>query len=111
MNYQANELKRNIEYAQKSDYTITNGIVRWDSNNQVPPADMVEAIATFESSVDVEASKAAREVDNAAFIEQYIKGQASRTEEQKREEAFEMRAAFGPGEKVVNIITGEVSYT
>lgn len=104
---EAAELARNIEYAQKSDYTITNGIVRWDSNNQVPPADMVEAIATFEDSVDVEASKAARQIDNAAFIEQYIKAQANRSEDQIREERMEARAAFGPGETVVNVFSGE----
>jgi hypothetical protein len=104
---EARELARNVEYAQKSAYTITDGIVRWDSNNQVPPADMVEAIATFESSVDVEASKAAREVDNAAFIAQYIKNQSNRSEEQIREERFEARAAMGPGVEMVNIITGE----
>jgi hypothetical protein len=72
---------------------------------------MIIAIKTFEPTVDVEASKAAREVDNARFIEQYIKGQASRTEEQLAEERFEARAAFGPGEKLVNVITGEVTYT
>jgi len=104
---EAAELARNIEFAQKSSYTITDGIVRWDSNNQVPPADMVEAIATFESSVDVAASKAAREEDNARFIAEYIKNQSNRSEEQKREERFEARAAMGPGVEMVNIITGE----
>lgn len=106
----AQDLARNVEYAQKGGYTITNGIVRWDSNNNVPPADMVAAIATFED-IDVEACAAARDVDNARFIEQYITMQANRTEEQIAEENYERRAAFGPGEKLVNVITGEVSYS
>jgi hypothetical protein len=33
------------------------------------------------------------------------------TDEQRAEEAFEMRAAFGPGETVVDIVTGERFYT
>lgn len=42
-------------------------------------------------------------------IKQYIENQAKRTQEQRDEELFEMRAAFGEGETVVNIFTGEVT--
>ena len=37
----------------------------------------------------------------------YRAARARRTPEQIAEEAYEMRAAFGPGIEVVNVITGE----
>ena len=55
----------------------------------------------------VDATEAAREVSNKLAIEAYIKAQANRTPEQIAEERFEARAAVGPGEKIVNVFTGE----
>src|SRR6056300_1756226 len=60
---------------------------------------------------DVEATAAAREVSNKLAIAAYIEGQKNRTPEQIAEERFEARAAFGAGEKIVNIITGETYYS
>jgi hypothetical protein len=40
-------------------------------------------------------------------LEEYRANQARRTPEQIAEENYEMLAAFGPGVKVVNIITGK----
>ena len=44
-------------------------------------------------------------------VAQYIEAQKNRTPEQIAEERFEARAAFGPGEKMVNVLTGEIYYT
>lgn len=108
---EARELADNIAYAKKSDYTIdARGVVTWDSNGQVPPADMVAAIATFED-ICIDSCAKVREEMNAAFIADYIKAQANRTEDQIREERFEARAAFGEGETVVNVFTGETYRT
>lgn len=41
----------------------------------------------------------------------YREARANMTDEQRAEEAYEMRAAFGPGETVVDIFTGERFYT
>lgn len=102
------ELARNVEYVEKDgrDYTIENGVVRWNSNGQVPPRDMLDAIATLED-IDLDACIAAREADNRAFFAEYANARKNMTEEQKAEEAYERRAAFGPGEEVVDVITGE----
>jgi hypothetical protein len=67
---------------------------------------MVEAIATFEN-IDIEASTAARDEETAASIAKYIEARKNISDEQKAEEAYERRAAFGPGETVVNVLTGE----
>jgi len=45
------------------------------------------------------------------IIEAYKAAQALRTPEQLAEEKFEMRAAFGPGVKVINVITGKETTT
>lgn len=49
----------------------------------------------------------ARGVCSDCFIKEYVAARAGRTPEQLAEEAFERRAAFGPGVEVVNVITGE----
>jgi hypothetical protein len=54
---------------------------------------------------------AAREVQQAAAIAEYIEGRKNISDEQRAEEAFERRAAFGPDVEVVDIITGEVTRT
>lgn len=49
----------------------------------------------------------ARDIHTTAFLKEYTIAQKNRSAEQIREERFEARAAFGPGETVVNVITGE----
>jgi hypothetical protein len=44
-------------------------------------------------------------------LREYREARAKMTAEQKAEEAFEIRAAFGPGQKIVDIFTGEVTQT
>ena len=59
----------------------------------------------------VDATNHARDAHDIESIEAYRKARANRTPEQKREEQFELQAAFGPGAKVVNIFTGETTDT
>jgi hypothetical protein len=49
----------------------------------------------------------ARDLHTTAFLKEYTIAQKNRSAEQIREERFEALAAYGPGETVVNIITGE----
>ena len=49
----------------------------------------------------------ARDVYTEKSIAEYIQAQKNRSAEQIAEERWEARAAYGPGETVVNIITGE----
>ena len=66
--------------------------------------------AGYATSKDVVATRKAREINDRRNIEAYIEGRKNMSEEAKAEELFEMRAAFGEGEKVVNVITGEITY-
>lgn len=53
----------------------------------------------------------ARDRHSAETIREYKAARAQMTPEQKAEELSQMRAAFGPGEKVVNVLTGEITIT
>ena len=59
--------------------------------------------------VDEERQATARADYNAVVIEEYREARARVTAEQRAEEMAEMRAAFGPGERVVNVLTGETT--
>jgi hypothetical protein len=55
----------------------------------------------------VEITAQARDVYTERSIAEYIQAQRNRSQEQIAEERWEARAAFGPGETIVNMITGE----
>jgi len=55
----------------------------------------------------IEATNAAREIYNRRAIGEYKEAQKNRSAEAIAEERAEALAAFGPGEKIVNIFTGE----
>lgn len=85
---------------------IEDGVVRWSSNDSVPPRDLLSD--WFEagciSKGTLRASLEARSADLDAFCAEYRKAQANR--KPSAEEMFEMRAAFGPGAEVVDVISG-----
>ena len=67
-----------------------------------------------ESLIDmrtVNATNNARIYFNQIAMQAYCEKQKQRTDEEIREERAEMLAAFGPGEKVTNVITGETITT
>jgi hypothetical protein len=85
--------------------TVTDGVFRWNSNGNVPPQDILNLLQAEEAiDFDMEATQAAREADTTAFLAEYREAQKNHTP--SAEEMFEMRAAFGPGTTVVNVITG-----
>lgn len=95
----AARLKRNLA---SETYTV-DGVLHWTSSNNAVPLHVFR-------EAGVEAPSRQREGiqrQNAAFLIQYRAARAAMTPEQREEEAFERRAAFGPGEEVVNILTGE----
>lgn len=87
----------------KDAYQDDEGVYRWKSNNHVPFSDMLECWnldpETFAKCV------AAREADDSKFIAEYKERMKNYVP--SAEEMYEMRAAFGEGETVVNVITGE----
>ena len=80
-------------------------VVRWTSNNRVMPKDCREILShtAYRDLFSEEASRAAEDAETAAFLESYRKNYTGPSEEEKAE----MRAAFGTGSTVVDVITGK----
>ena len=81
-----------------------DGAAKWISSGNYLPADVVEKL-TFAGAdfFSAEATAAKREAQTAAFLDSYRRNNKGPSEEEKAE----MRAAFGEGTTVVNVITGK----
>lgn len=90
------------------DATVKEGVVRWKENGRVPPADILAQWAGLNLPFDLAKSNAAQDADTAAFLKAY---RAQPRRRVSAEERYEMRAAFGSGKRVVNILTGRVTRT
>lgn len=65
--------------------------------------DLLEQLGMVTDKVNAEATRAARETENAAFLAEY----RVRRNAPSAEELAEMRATFGAGATVVDVLTGE----
>lgn len=92
--------------SESTAYTDDGRVWRWESNNAVVPLD---AAARYGIPVDVAAQTATRDAENAAFFAEYRR--VNRNRRPSAEERFELRAAFGRGRTVVNVITGQRTRT
>ena len=83
-------------------------VVRWNSNDRIPFEDMLQEFVTagWIGQVELNNSLVQRKIEDRIALEAYARNYKGPSEE----ELFEMRAAFGPGAKVVNVLTGH-SYT
>ena len=84
--------------------TVTDGVPHWNSNGNIPPEDIVALVmiaGTTPMGLEAEVIEEAR-AEDLRKLRESMKGWKP-----SAEEMFEMRAAFGPGETVVNVITGE----
>jgi len=93
---QAARLRADIASDEKA-YTV-DGVRFWKSNDAVIPTFVYKDAGVTPSAAQV----AAYEADRDAFLDEYRKNPPPVTDEQRAE----MRAAFGPGTEVVNVITG-----
>lgn len=98
-------LKKNLE----DNATYDQGVARWKSNGRCIPADCAAFAAYLNLPIDEEKTAAVRQQEDEAFFKEYRKRNANR--KYTAEEMYEMDAAFGPGQKVVDIITGKTYKT
>ena len=95
---------------QKTKEDLDNGKITIDENGvarncigRALMSDMLEKLTHITDAVDTEATNAAREEEVAAALEGYRRNAKPASEEEKND----MRSAFGKGQTVVNILTGE----
>lgn len=86
----------------------TGPVVRWNSNDRIPFPDMLQEFreAGWIDRQTESNSLVQRKVEDRKAIESYIQNYKGPSQE----EMLEMRAEFGAGARVVNVITGH-SYT
>jgi crotonobetainyl-CoA:carnitine CoA-transferase CaiB-like acyl-CoA transferase len=98
---------------QSGEYQVIekDGVVYivFTSTGEWRPAskEVLEEEGFAESAVQQEA----RDRHSAETIREYIEARKRRTPEEIAEEQFEIRAAFGPGQDIVNVFTGEITKT
>lgn len=82
-----------------------NGAIKWKSNGRYLMDDACEMLEYKGFPFSREATRKKREIQVTQEIAEY---KARRKDQPlSGEELYEMRAAFGPGETIVNVITGE----
>ena len=97
------ELEKIREELEQGLITIDeNGVAR-NRIGRVLMSDMLEKLTCVTDAVDAEATRKAREEEVTKTLEEYRRNARPAT----GEELDEMRAAFGRGRTVVNIITGQ----
>lgn len=84
---------------------VTDGVVRWNSNNSVPPTEILDLWQYAKLDFDYDKSVKAKDIDTKMLIANYKEGQAKK--QYSEEELLEMSCAFGKGATVVDVITGE----
>ena len=98
------EIEKMQEKADNGEILIDdNGAASWKNSGRALPEDCCEMLAHTSVAFSPEATAAKREAETEAFLESYRKANRRRTDA----ELNEMRAAFGTGTTVVDIITGE----
>ena len=83
--------------------TNMNGAAFWNSNGNYLPSDAAEKLAYTDFPFSLEETAKARTAQTAQQLEAYRRNAKPASAEEKAE----MRAAFGTGTTVCNIITGE----
>jgi len=84
------------------DATSHEGVMRWNSNNQVPPGDVVALAAFLGHPVAITMCDTVRAAELSAFLAEVRARDRGPTAEQ----IAEARAAHGPGVTIRNVITG-----
>lgn len=80
------------------------GVAKWNCGRCFDDT-ILEPLTYVTDKVDVEATRKVLAKETEKFFEEYCEYQ--RTHEPDAEEIYEMRAAFGEGETVVDVISGK----
>ena len=101
-----------LDKFEAGEVHVQEGAVGWlMSDGEFRPL-MSDAVAELKDAgkicaTTVTRTAVARKLYTQKTLAEYTNAQKNRTAEQIEEERWEARAAFGPGETIVNMITGE----
>lgn len=97
-----NEVKKAVAEADRNAIVDENGAIRWKSNGSYLMDDFCEKLEYAGYNFSREATKNARQLQVARELEEYRKNWTEPSQEEKEQ----MRAAFGPGTTVVDVLAG-----
>lgn len=96
------EVENAVKEANEKAIVEADGAIKWKNNGNYLMDDFCEKLEYAGYSFSREATARARDLQYEKIFEEYRRNYQEPTEE----ELFEMRAAFGEGTKVVDVITG-----
>lgn len=100
--------ENDLNYAKKSkeEFSIENNVIRWKSNNNIPPKTILYSFLhlNYVTEYDVENSLKVYQIEMEQKLKEYK--EMMKTYIYSDEELYEMKAAFGKGTTVVNVISG-----
>lgn len=96
------ELDMAVKKADIDAIVELDGAIRWKESGNYLMDDLCEQLEYAGYPFSRKSTAKARDIQNNKFINEYRKNYSGPTEE----ELFEMRAAFGEGKTVVDVITG-----
>lgn len=90
------------------DYVNDTPVIRWKSNDNIPPKECLYAFLHlgYVTEYEVENSLEVHEIELIEKLNVYKERMKNYVH--SPEEIYEMKAAFGEGTKVVNVITGNI---
>ena len=103
-NHAEKEVKRAVNEADKNAVVENNGAIKWKSNGSYLMDDFCEMLEYAGYQFSRKATAKARNIQ----VKKCLKDYRMNYNGPSVEELAEMRAAFGVGETVVNVITGDV---
>lgn len=89
----------------ETDAYVIDGVIRWKSNDRIPPNDILELWHYKGKDFDYEKSVAISDHETTLSLRAYR--DRMKNYSPSPEELSEMRSAFGSGAKVVDVITGK----
>ncbi len=108
MKLQTKDFKFVAKLDQYDYHHDANGVIRWNSNNSVPPRDILE-LAWIDGKISEQTliiSLATKSEEDDAFLKQYILMRQKNG--YSEEELCDINANFDPSETVVDVITGQI---
>ena len=99
------ELAKIAEEIKNGKITIDENGVAYNCIGRVLMDDMAEKVAHVDSRINLKATEEARLEEVEKSIAQYR--EARKNYRRSEEEMYEMRAAFGTGTTVIDLLTGE----
>ena len=98
------EIQKMQKHADAGDILLDeNGGAYWRSSGHYLPSDCVEKLFYTDFEFDPDATDIGRRAETSRFINEYRKNYTGPSDE----ELAEMRAEFGRGQTVVDVITGK----